>query len=201
MLRYVGSDDEQALTDLVWSVGGSPPYGGVSYEEAAAVYELLEDYRGPGAATDASYDSVRAFVEPDSDAAIALEIFRSADLIQSNPEGYALEPTHQGAELSRAAGHRGAEASFLSFEAGWHLRRGDEETARAVTLDALDIFLELADSDDVYAKRVQQSAVNAVSLTARTGDLAGARRLFGGLADVMEPDLAEQLRRALGAAS
>jgi hypothetical protein len=44
MLRYVSSDDPEAMSDLEWSVGGSPPYGGVSYDEASAVYDPA---RGP----------------------------------------------------------------------------------------------------------------------------------------------------------
>jgi hypothetical protein len=200
MLRYVGTDDPGALDDLIWSVGGSPPYGGVSYEEAAAVYELLEDYRGADAAGDASYAAVLAFLEPDSEPARAVETFRCADAIQSDPAGYGLEPVQRGLDLSRALGHRGAEASFLSFEAGWHIRRADDESARDLTRQALDIFLELADGDEAYAKRVGQAAANSVSLTARTGDLDGARQLLAGLADVIEPDLAEQLRQALGSA-
>lgn len=44
-------------------VGGSPPYGGISYDEAAAVFELLEDFRGPSQASDASYSKVESFIE------------------------------------------------------------------------------------------------------------------------------------------
>ncbi len=62
MLRYMMKDDEQAFEDLVWSVGGSPPYGGISYEEAKVVYHLIEDYRGKGMASPARYKAVRKFV-------------------------------------------------------------------------------------------------------------------------------------------
>jgi hypothetical protein len=41
----------------VWSVGGSPPWG-VSYDEAAAVYELIEDYQGIDTASSESYTAV-----------------------------------------------------------------------------------------------------------------------------------------------
>jgi hypothetical protein len=197
MLRYVGTDDGGALDDLIWSVGGSPPYGGVSYEEAAAVYALLEDYRGPDAATDGSYEAVLAFLEPDSEPALAVEIFRCADAIQSDPENYGPDPVQRGLGLSRQLGHRGAEASFLSFEAGWYIREGHDASARDLTRQALEIFLELAEGDEAYAKRVGQSAVNVVSLTARTGDVDGARKLLGDLADLIDPDRAEQLRQAL----
>jgi hypothetical protein len=94
-------------------------------------------------------------------------------------------------------GHRGAEASFLSFEAGRYIREGDDASARDLTRQALDIFLELAEGDEAYAKRVGQSAVNAVSLTARAGDVDGAQKLLGDLAELIEPDVAEQLRLAL----
>jgi hypothetical protein len=198
MLRYLGTDDPGALEDLIWSVGGSPPYGGVSYEEAAAVYELLEDYTSAGAAADGSYSAVLAFLEPGSEPALTVELFRCADAIQSNSETYGPEPVQRGLELARQLGHRGAEASFLSFEAGLHIRQGDDATAAGLTKQSLGTFLELAESDEAYAKRVGQSAANAVSLTARAGDVEGARKLLGDLADVMDPDFAEQLRQALG---
>jgi hypothetical protein len=201
MLRYVGTDDPGSFDDLIWSVGGSPPYGGVSYDEAAAVYALLEEYRGPGTASEASYDDVHAFLEPRSRPALALETFRCVDWIQSDDEGYSLQPVHRGLDLARQLRHDGAQASFLSFEAGWHVREGDDESSRRLTRAALDMFLPLAEADEAYAKRVSQLAVNAVSLTARCGDLVGARQLLHDLAEVMEPEYAEQLRLALGGQS
>lgn len=198
MLRYVGTDDEEAMNDLVWSVGGSPPWGGVTYEEAAVVFELVESYLGSGAAPDPAYAAVLAVLEPGSAPALSVEVFRCADSIQSDAEDYGPDPVQRGLLLARRLGHAGAEASFLSFEAGWNIRRGDDEAARRLTREALDIFLELAEVDEAYAKRVGQSAVNAASLTARTGDLDGARELLRVLADVMDADLAEQLRRAIG---
>src|SRR6185436_7424701 len=50
LIRYMLQNDESTFEDLIWSVGGSPPYGGVSYEEAKAIFELVENYRGPGTA-------------------------------------------------------------------------------------------------------------------------------------------------------
>jgi hypothetical protein len=197
MLRYLGTDDGGALDDLIWSVGGSPPYGGVSYEEAAAVYELIEDYRGAGAAAESSYAAVLAFLEPGSEPATTVELFRCADAIQSDPENYGPDPVQLGLELSRQLGHPGAEASFLSFEAGLYIRQGDDASAADLSRQALGVFLELAETDEAYAKRVSQSAANTVSLTARSGDAEGARRLLGDLADVIDPELAEQLRQAL----
>ena len=197
MLRYVATDDAGALDDLIWSVGGSPPYGGVSYEEAAAVYELLEDYRGAGAASDGSYAAVLAFLEAGSEPAVTVEVFRCADTIQSDPENYGLDPVERGLQLSRQLGHNGAEASFLLFQAGWYIRQRDDVSARDLTRQALEIFLELAEADEAYATRVGQSAANSVSLMARAGDVDGARNLLASLADVMDADLAEQLRQAL----
>lgn len=199
MLRYVGSDDEDAMEDLIWSVGGSPPYGGVSYEEASAVYDLLEDYRGPDAASAESYERVQPFVATDPDRRRALEIFRCADEIQSQAASYGMEPVRRGLALSREAGHRGAEASFLAFEAGLHYREGNVTAARDRTLEALDIILAAAEEDPVYEKRARQMAQNAVSLTAMGGDHGKARDLLHGLAGVMDPIASEQLRRSLDA--
>ena len=199
MLRFVGSDDEDAMEDLMWSVGGSPPYGGVSHEEASAVYELLEDYRGPGAASADSYDRVRPFTSIDPARQLAIEIFRCADEIQSKAASYEMSPVERGLELSRQAGHRAAEATFLAFEAGLQYRMGNLSAARDRTLEALDAFLSAADEDPVYEKRVRQMAQNAVSFTALGGDRVRARALLQNLAGVMDPTAGEQLRRSLDA--
>lgn len=200
MLRYVGSDDAAALEDLVGSSGVSPPWGGVSYDEAAAVYQLIEDYHGSGTASDESYTAVLNLLAHGSDRAQTIEIFRCTDIIQSEPEAYDRYPVDRGLFLARSLRHAGAEASFLSFEAGWHVRRKEDATALELTRTALAMFLELAEADEVYAKRVHQSAVNTVSLTARTGDLPGARTLLGGLAEVIDAETAEKLRLALSRA-
>jgi hypothetical protein len=198
MLRYVGSDDETALWDLVLSVDGSPAWGGVSDEAAAAIGELIQDYQGPGTAPSESYAAVLRLLPRGSDRAQTVETFRCADLILSDPEAYDRAPVDRGLLLARELSHAGAEASFLSFEAEWHIFRGDDASAAlALTRTALDMFLGLAEDDEVYTKRVHLSAANTVSLTARTGDLPGARTLLVDLADVMDAEVLENLRQAL----
>jgi len=199
MMRYLGTDDMQAMEDLIWSVGGSPPYGGVSWEEAEAVYELLEAYRGAGAAGESRYDKVAATIQSRPERLMVLDIFRCADEIQSASDSYGPEPVERGLALARQAGHRGAEAGFLSFQAGWLFRRGDQADAADKTLQALEIFLELADNDPAYEKRVKQSAQNAVAMTAMSSNIPRARELLQQLAQVLDPDVAEQLRRSLQA--
>jgi hypothetical protein len=197
MMRYLGSDAPEAMEDLIWSVGGSPPYGGVPWDEAAAVYELLEAYRGPHAAGEASYAKLRAAIASRPDRLAVLEAFHCADTIQSAPDSYGREPADRGLALARQLGHRGAEAAFLSFLAGWLFREGDKAAGAEKSLQALETYLELADRDPIYELRVRQSAQNAISMTAMAGDLPRARELLQQLAPVLDPPVAEQLRRAL----
>src|SRR5262245_47491464 len=91
MLRYIATDDEKAFWDLVWSVGGSPPYGGVSYEEAKAVYDLLEDYRGPGEASPSSYTAVKKFAKGNQERLDALEAFSINDKITSASDSFSAD--------------------------------------------------------------------------------------------------------------
>src|SRR5712692_1050262 len=85
MLRYVGTGEPQAFEELIWSVGGSPPYGGVSWEEAGAVYEMLESYQGAGRADPEKYSAVESFAGGDHANRLALEIFRIHDSVASSP--------------------------------------------------------------------------------------------------------------------
>src|SRR5262249_50602964 len=62
MLRHMLIDNEQSYWELVTSVGGSPPYGGVSYEEAEAVFKLVEDFHGKGMASPSHYKAVSKFL-------------------------------------------------------------------------------------------------------------------------------------------
>jgi hypothetical protein len=201
MLRYIGTDDRGAMDDLIWSVGGSPPYGGIPYDEASAVYALIEDYTGPGEASASSYARVESFLRDAPERKRVLDLFRYNDAITSAPTTYDAGPVARGLALARLLGHRGAEASFLSFEAGLHHRSGDLAAARRCTMDALAIYLELADEDPAYGHRVRQSAQNVISFTAMAGDKPGARELLRQLGELLDPAAAEQLRRALGGVS
>jgi hypothetical protein len=197
MLRYIGTDDQQALYDLVGSVGGSPPYGGISYDEAAAVCDLIEDYVGPGEASAAAYSRVETILDDAPERKRVLDLFRCTDVVTSSPYTYGADTVECGLALARQLAHSGAEATFLSFQAELHHRAGDLPAARLCTMDALAMYLELADEDPAYEHRVQQSAQNAVSFTARAGDKPAARKLLQQLGDLIEPAAAEQLRLSL----
>jgi hypothetical protein len=189
LLRQIVADDSESFEDLIWSVGGSPPYGGVSYDEAAAVFELLEDFRGPSQASDASYSKVESFIEDRPECLHALDAFRINDTIVSSPETYSMDSVQRGADLAEALDHDGLRAVFQAYEAGILIREEDEEGARDLTMDALKRLLPLAAEDTVYSRRVAQLAQNAVALTTRTGDVDTARKLQEQLSDVLDPSL------------
>jgi len=195
MLRYVATDTPETMEDLIWSVGGSPPYGGVSYEEASAVYELLEGFMGPAAAPASAYESVLRFAGDRQDARTALEIFRCYDQIVSSSSSFSEKPVERGLELSARAGHNGAQATFLAFLSNLAYRGGDVDTARDATLEALERFLELATEDPAYKHRI--TATNAISFTALAGNLEEARRLLLQLGDFLDDDTVQSLSRSL----
>lgn len=189
LARQMVADSPEAFEDVIWSVGGSPPYGGVSYDEAAAVYELLEDYRGPGQASDASYEKVAGFIQDQPDRLNTLEAFRVNDAITSFSDSYSIETVQRGAQLAEALDQDGLRALFEAYEAGILIRNGDDEGARDLSLDALKRMLPLAAEDAVYSNRVAQLAQNAVALTARAGDVEMARKLQEQLREVLDPNL------------
>jgi len=186
MLRYIASDDEEAFDDLIWSVGGSPPYGGVSYDEAEAVYNLLEAYRGPGMADASAYQDVIQYIRGDPYRLAVLRLFHTNDQITSDPDSYTGDMVGDGMTLADQLNHDGARAVFLAYLAQLFYRLGDPAEALKYNLDALTRFLQLADIDPVYAKRAAQTAQNTVAFTAETGDLEGARQLQEKLRPIIE---------------
>jgi hypothetical protein len=178
MLRYIGANNEEAHWDLIWSVGGSPPYGGVSTEEAGAVYELIESYRGAGQASSESFEAVRRLIQGRPDALGALDAFECHDTIVSDSENISLAHAQRGREISERLGHDGARASFLILEGQAHLQRGDAFTAKQMFQDALPLYASLAAHDPVYNDRLGAVAQNSISLAANEGDIATARALF-----------------------
>jgi hypothetical protein len=189
MLRYVATDDESAFSDLVWSVGGSPPYGGVSYDEAGAVYKLLEDYRGPGEASPKSYAAVQKYARGHQERLDALAAFKINDQITSASETFSAEVVTRGSRLAAKIDHDGLRCLFLAYEAQIAHRAGGVPRARDLTIEALKLGLPLAAEDASYSKRIAQLGQNAIALTALAGDRAGALRMQTQFADLLNPSL------------
>lgn len=198
MLRYIGSDDREALDDLVWSVGGSPPYGGISYDEASAIYDVIQGYLGPGQVPAAAYASAEQYLGAAPQRKQVLDLFRCADAVQSTPNDYDSAVVERGLAMARSLRHRGAEASFLCFQAGWHHRSGNLGEAHSRTMEALSIYLELAEEDPSYEGRVRQCAQNAIGFAVLAGSKPEARRLLEQLGELLDPAVAGQFWKILG---
>lgn len=198
MLRFIASDNEQAFHDLVWSVGGSPPYGGVSRHEAEAVYDLAEAYRGPGMAPEAAYETLRRRASEWPDRLRTIEVMHSNDEIVSSPGNYSEDPVRRGLTLTDELGHHAANACFQAYQAQLLQQADQLAEARTVTMECLRRFLVEADADPVYAGRTAHLAHNAVALTANAGDVDGARELLRKLAGVLDPAAVERFGQALG---
>jgi hypothetical protein len=177
LLRFIASDDRSAFNDLVWSVGGSPPYGGVSYEEAEAVYNLLEQFMGPGRAPEGAYEAIRRFIRDKPERLDALEVFRRRDCIASSPEDYSEEDVVVGIALSEKLGHAGVRAYFLTLQAQLRYKAGEIPEAKRLTFEALPVLLDLAARDSAYIERATIIGQNAVSFASLDGDFEAARKI------------------------
>jgi hypothetical protein len=186
VLRYVASDDPDAYSDAIWSVGGSPPYGGVSYEEASSIFELLESYVGPGAADAKLYSAARARIKDSRERQAVLELFQVNDQITSNPDTYGADVVARGMALGKQLKDDGILGTFLCYQSGLAYRDGNLAEAIKANWQALQIFLRLADGDPVYRTRAAQCSQNAISYLALSGDQAGALELKQKLASVLE---------------
>jgi len=192
LLRFAASDDPDAFEQLIWSVGGSPPYGGVSQKEASAVYELLEDYHGPGMASAVAYAKVAKFLK-DPKTRRALELFRIRDRIASAPEDVSPEDVNEGLRLATELSHRGCHAYFQLLAAQLFHQRGDIAAARQYALTALTTFAALSLEDRAYMGQMLKAAVNATSFSAMEGEFAAARQTLG-LVEAYGDDVLEHYR-------
>jgi hypothetical protein len=188
-------DDDEAYEDLIWSVGGSPPYGGISNEEAEAVYHLIENYRGQGMATPSHYAAVRKFLKDHPDREQVLDLFRYYDEIVSDSESYPIEAADRGLAIAESIGQPGPVGLFKLFQAGVLSREGRNAQAASRTLDGLGLLLEAAEGESAAAHRVAQAAQNAVALTAAAGDLTRATKLLEELSEVLPGDASAELQR------
>src|ERR1041384_1329849 len=201
ILRFMVKDDDEALEDLVWSVGGSPPYGGISYEEAAAVYQLIEDFRGKGLASPVRYKAVRKFIKGHAERERALDLFECYDKIVSASETYPREVAARGLDIARSIGEPAAIGLFKLFHAQVLTREDHNGEAAALTVEALDDLLVASQKDPGCSHRVEQAAQNAVTLTALAGDMAKAIELLESLSEVLPTQTVAELRRWISAQS
>lgn len=186
MLRFIATDDQDAYEDAIWSVGGSPPWGGVSYEEAEAIYHLLEDYRGPGTAKAKYYRAARARLKNSPEREAVLDLFELNDQITSNPDAYGADVVARGMVLCKQVKHDGMLGTFLCYQSGMAYRNKNLPEALQANWQALQIFLRLADGDPAYARRAAQCSQNAISYLALSGDRAGALQLQEKLASILQ---------------
>jgi len=198
LLRYIGSGDESALNAVIWSVGGSPPYGNISYKEAEAVYNLLEQYLGPGMAPEEAYEAVRQHITDNPERLDTLELFRIHDRIASAPEDFTYDDIAQGITLTARLNHTGVRAYFLSLQAQLDYGKGDIPTARQLALEATLMSFDLALEDNAYKQRLVGNAQNAISFCAMDGDFSTARQLLNQMAKLLPGQIYQQLRNFLG---
>lgn len=198
LTRAILASGEDAWMDAVWSVGGSPPSGGVSYDEGAAVYELLEAYRGPGMASSSSYDAVAAHLGGDPAAVLALEIFRLHDVIASRDSPHATREEID-AGIALAEDLRDPRA-MLYFE----LLDGDLAIQEERLTDAKERFIACAGAlqalvveDPVYVPRLADVMLNVTSLSVLDGDFVTARSTAAVLQMLGQADRLGELKEVL----
>jgi hypothetical protein len=195
MVRFMLQDSEQAFEDLIWSVGGSPPYGGIPYEEAGAVYTLIENFRGKGMASPTHYAAVRKLIRGDPERQHVLDLFQCHDQIVSASDSYSRAVADKGLAIAESIGEPASIALFKLYQAGTYTRTGANAQAATLTLEALDLLLKAAEHDPGLAHRVEQAAQNAVAMTALAGDPEKATKLLNDLAEVLPGGVVAQLRQ------
>jgi hypothetical protein len=197
IIRYMMQDDEETFWDLIWSVGGSPPYGGVKHDEAQAIYNLVENFRGKGMATSAHYDAAYKAVAPYPDRKRVLEAFQLYDEIVSASDSYSLDVANQGLAVAKKIGDDRLIGLFTLFQAGVSMRTSDYAQASKLTNGALERLLDAAEKDPSSSKRAEQAAQNAVALAALAGNKKKATQLLDQLSEVIPSTNISSLRNWL----
>jgi tetratricopeptide (TPR) repeat protein len=197
MLRYVASGTREAFEELVWSVGGSPPWGGVSWEEAEAVYELVEAYQGAGEAPESAYRKALDLAG-DRRRVLALEVFRLHDRIASAPDRFGEDDVEAGLALARESEHGPLTAYFQTLRAQLLHLGGQVTDALELTRAAMMTFTIAGIQDPVYATNARNAGQNAVSFAALDGDFRLARAMIEQIRPLGLPDGFQQLDRLLG---
>lgn len=178
MRRHIAIGSEQTYHDLVWSVGGSPPYGGVDWKQAEAVYTLLEEgYRGPGTASQALYDAVLATIGRDREKVLTLQAFQLHDRIASAAEAFDAADVAAGAKLARELRDPGLASYFLLLSSELAHRAGDAARAKQLTMASFSDLAPLVVTDPAYGVPLGKACVNGVTFSVQDGDFATARQL------------------------
>ncbi|MDM0022163.1 tetratricopeptide repeat protein [Variovorax saccharolyticus] len=176
MRRFSALASEEAFNDLIWSVGGSPPYGGVSWEEAEAVYKLLKAYRGPGQADPAVYEALDDHIKDSPEKVLTLRVFQVHDRIASAPQAFTSADVDEGAALAVQLGDEGLRAYFELLDAQLRHQEGDIRSALLALNNALARIVPLAKADSAFASLLGKVVVNGTSYHAISGDLQTARQ-------------------------
>jgi hypothetical protein len=167
LLRYLAAGTEQALADTMASIRAARERRALPESVAEAVWALLEDYRGPGAADPQLYEAALAGLEDERDAT-AIEAFRCWDAIATvgAPDDANVE---LGYELAERLGHPGALARFGLLRAQLAYEAGDPRAAAAESLTAIDRLLEVR-ADREYDELFRAAATNGRSFALMAGD-------------------------------
>jgi hypothetical protein len=197
LVRYVATNSQPAFYDLIWSVDGSPPWGGVSAEEADAVAALLNEYMGPGVAPEEAYDAVRAFLAGRPDDILVLELFRLHDQIASQPEDFTEDDVRSGLAFAESLRNEGVRSRFTLLGAQLRHARRDVGGAKDATLAELPVLERLAKQDGAYMEQLVGAATNAASFSVMDGDFTSARRAARLLRALGAEDRLGSLRRQL----
>ncbi len=198
LLRYIASGDDEAFNDIVWSVGGSRPYGDTSYEEASAVYDLLQDYIGQGMASESSYEAVGRYIKDKPERLDALEAFHCHDRIASSPTSYSEQNVVSGIRLGEKIGHKGVWAYFITIQSQLLYKSGEIAQALELINVAIQIYVSFAMNETVYTKRLISVANSLIYFTAIEGDFTLARILLTQFSKMYYTGLLDELRNMLG---
>lgn len=184
MLRMIATGAEQAISDSLGSIQEAGRGGAITADQEKALNELYEQHFGPGEVGEpAAGNAKAAFANMERESAV-VSLFLLADRLASGATDVTPDETSAAVELASALGATGAQAFFGAVTAQLLAQRSPADAFEAAVA-AIDLYGQLAMSDELYGPKLGQTAFLACQIAQLAGEPEAATLLSVAHADAI----------------
>jgi tetratricopeptide (TPR) repeat protein len=177
MLRAIGTPSQQAMADLLGAVEFAHKQRLLADPAAEAVFEMIEQYMGPGEVGDEYAAAALETFPTKSTERRVIALFLLHDRLASGGSAVSIKDIEGGVRAARGLHARGAEAYFRGVWCQYTAQRGDIKRAVKEAWPVLETYAALSADDHEYAERVGMMATMLYQLCNYAKDKRGIQRL------------------------